>query len=111
MSQSNAKFTRLRTGDFAKHETVDRNSVYNFLFFEAVRCVMTTFALKGYKGKCLHGSISCAPIVCSGMFHASGPQPVTAVPVRVVQMFDENPDLHQISVSTKEGGVVYQRMD
>jgi hypothetical protein len=45
------------------------------------------------------------------MFHASGPQPVTAVPVRVVQMFDENPDLHQISVSTKEGGVVYQRMD
>lgn len=70
---------------------------------------MTTFALRGNTEKSIHGSYSGIPIECRGSFHMQGPQPVSALPEWLVELF-ENSDIQQISLSTKESGVVYTRI-
>jgi hypothetical protein len=71
---------------------------------------MTTFALRGNTEKQIHGSHSGKPIECHGSFWMSGPQPISALPQWLVKVF-ENPDIEQVSISTKNSGFVYTRMN
>jgi hypothetical protein len=70
---------------------------------------MTTFALRGNTEKQIHGSHSQSPIECRGAFRMQGPQPVSALPEWLVELF-ENSDIQQISLSTRDYGVVYTRI-
>jgi hypothetical protein len=71
---------------------------------------MTTFALRGNTEKKIHGSYSSSPIECRGAFHMSGPQPASSLPKWLVQLFEDF-DIQQLSLSTKDGGIVYTRME
>lgn len=71
------------------------------------------FSLKGNKSRTFHGALSCRPLEISGHFHIRGPQPVSndgGVPAWAAELFDSKPDLMQIALSTKTGGVVWTRM-
>ena len=47
---------------------------------------------------------------CRGSFWMQGPQPVSTIPELVGGIFEKNPDIQQISVSTDKKGVIYTRI-
>lgn len=70
------------------------------------------FAMKGNKARTFHGAHSSKPLEICGTWHMQGPQPVAdagGVPGWAADLFDSLPDLTQIALSTKMGGVVWTR--
>lgn len=84
------------------------------LWRRSERIVMSVrFAMKGNKAaRTFHGAHSSTPLEIKGHWHIQGPQPVAdagGVPVWAADLFDSLPDLVQIALSTKTGGVVWTR--
>lgn len=73
---------------------------------------MTTFALKGHKGKLYRGEHSQTPLEFRGMFHMTGCQPVGdgGVPEWVDKLMEAYPDIQQIAISSTESGVIWSRI-
>lgn len=73
---------------------------------------MTTFALRGHKGKLYRGEHSGGPLKFTGAFHMSGLQPVGkgGVPEWVDRLMETNPDIQQIAISSTESGVIWSRI-
>ena len=74
---------------------------------------MTIFAMKGFKGKTIHGARSTGKLEIRGCFFFQGPQPVDddgGAPVWVADLMDNNPELNQVALSYKDRGVVYSRI-
>jgi hypothetical protein len=70
------------------------------------------FSMKGSNARTFHGAHSSKPLEIKGSWHAQGPQPVAdagGVPGWAADLFDSRPDLQQIALSTKKGGVVWSR--
>jgi hypothetical protein len=70
------------------------------------------FQGKGGKERVFHGAHSRTPLKIQGNFHAQGMQPVQdagGVPGWAADLFDSRPDLMQIALSMKSGGVVWTR--
>ena len=72
----------------------------------------TIFAMKGGPGRTFHGAYSRTAMEIKGHWHMQGPQPVSddgGVPQWAADLFDAMPDLMQIALATKRGGVVWTR--
>lgn len=70
------------------------------------------FQGKGGKDRVFHGAHTWGPLEIRGHIHSQGMQPVHdagGVPGWVADLFDARPDLQQIALSTKTGGVVWTR--
>lgn len=75
---------------------------------------MTTFAMRGFRGRTVHASHSSTPLTVQGHWHTQGPQVVGGeggAPEWVADAFDDNPNLEFIAIGTKTAGVVYGRME
>ncbi len=72
---------------------------------------MTTFAMKGYKGKTVGVAISRSPLEIKGHFHLQGRQPVgdDGAPEWVYALLRDNPDIEVIAIGTKSSGKIYSR--
>jgi hypothetical protein len=83
------------------------------LWCRSERLVMSiVFAMKGSKARTFHGAHSANPLSIQGTWHAQGPQPVDdagGVPGWAADLFDAMPDVMQIALSTKRGGVLWTR--
>jgi hypothetical protein len=70
------------------------------------------FAMRGNKERTFYGAHSSKPLEIKGHWHMQGPQPVAdagGVPGWAADLFDSRPDLMQIALSTKQGGVLWTR--
>ena len=72
---------------------------------------MTTFVIKGYKGKTVGCSISHTPLEIKGNWHLKGRMPVgdNGAQEWVYSFLTNNPDIESIGIQTKTGGQVYYR--
>lgn len=70
------------------------------------------FTLKEFNGKRFHGSYSRTPLEIRGTFHLQGPQPIGegGVPEYIAEIFEKLPELENIALSYKTGGVIWTRM-
>ena len=73
---------------------------------------MTTFALKGHRGKLYHGEHFGTPLEFRGSFRMSGRQPVGdgGVPEWVDRLMEANPDIQKIAISSIGSGVIWSRI-
>jgi len=74
---------------------------------------MIAFSLRGDKCRKVGSSYSRAPLEIKGLFHLTGPQPVGVdggAPTWVADLFDSNPEIKHIAISTDKDGIVWNRI-
>lgn len=67
------------------------------------------FVMKGYKGETIHASMSYKELEIKGNWHIMGRQAVESIPKQIIELFDNDPNITAIAITTKKNGVVYQK--
>lgn len=75
---------------------------------------MTTFVMRNYKRRTIHGAHSTGPLEIRGHFHLQGNQPIDndgGVPQWVADYLEQHTDVTSIAISGKHYSVVWTRVE